>query len=142
MTTIRSRAFFVPWIEKDTRMNVAVIGATGIAGQQFLACPAGRWPLLSAALTACGLLWGRICHHVEREVSRFIPSTLSTSQVIPVVFRWRHSAGQSLNVLVNQPQVFRDVLHGGLKRFVDLLGVDLVVLMDDSVSEPGAGGDS
>ena len=24
------------------------------------------WPLLSAALTACVLLWGNVCHHVER----------------------------------------------------------------------------
>ncbi len=36
------------------------------------------WPLLSAALTAGVLLWGSVCHHVEREASRFIPSTLST----------------------------------------------------------------
>jgi hypothetical protein len=36
------------------------------------------WPLLSAALTACQLLWGSICHHVEREASRFIPSILLT----------------------------------------------------------------
>ncbi len=34
------------------------------------------WPLLSAALTACELLWGSVCHHVEREASRFIPSSL------------------------------------------------------------------
>src|SRR5262249_15160049 len=32
------------------------------------------WPLLSAALTAGSLLWGSICHHVEREASRFITS--------------------------------------------------------------------
>lgn len=32
------------------------------------------WPLLSAALTARALLWGRLCHHVKQEVSRFIPS--------------------------------------------------------------------
>jgi hypothetical protein len=24
------------------------------------------WPILSAALTACNLLWGSVCHHVER----------------------------------------------------------------------------
>src|SRR5262249_33109313 len=35
------------------------------------------WPLLSAALTACVLLWGSVRHHVEREASRFIPSRLS-----------------------------------------------------------------
>src|SRR5712691_7176418 len=34
------------------------------------------WPLLSAALTAGVLLWGRVGHHVKREASRFIPSTL------------------------------------------------------------------
>ena len=34
------------------------------------------WPLLAAALTAGSLLWGSVCHHVEREASRFIPSTL------------------------------------------------------------------
>jgi len=34
------------------------------------------WPLLSAALTARSLLWGSVCHHVEREASRFIRSTL------------------------------------------------------------------
>ena len=34
------------------------------------------WPLLSAALTASALLWGSLCHHVKREASRFIPSTL------------------------------------------------------------------
>src|SRR5216684_156790 len=32
------------------------------------------WPLLTAALTAGSLLWGSVCHHVEREASRFIPS--------------------------------------------------------------------
>src|SRR5262249_40081664 len=31
------------------------------------------WPLLTAALTAGSLLWGSVCHHVEREASRFIP---------------------------------------------------------------------
>jgi hypothetical protein len=34
------------------------------------------WPLLSAALTAGVLLWGRVGDHVKREASRFIPSTL------------------------------------------------------------------
>jgi hypothetical protein len=29
--------------------------------------------LLTAALTAGSLLWGRVCHHIEREASRFIP---------------------------------------------------------------------
>src|SRR5207245_11546804 len=37
------------------------------------------WPLLSAALTACELLWGTVCHHVEREASRFITSIRSRS---------------------------------------------------------------
>src|SRR2546425_11318136 len=34
------------------------------------------WPLLSAALSSCELLWGSVCHHVEREASRFIPSSV------------------------------------------------------------------
>ena len=34
------------------------------------------WPLLTAAMTAGVLLWGRVGHHVKREASRFIPSTL------------------------------------------------------------------
>jgi hypothetical protein len=34
------------------------------------------WPLLTAALTAGVLLWGRIGHHAKREASRFIPSML------------------------------------------------------------------
>jgi len=37
------------------------------------------WPLLSAALTACVLLWGSVRHHVEREASRFILSSLTIS---------------------------------------------------------------
>src|SRR5438093_1118521 len=37
------------------------------------------WPLLSAALTACELLWGSVCHHVEREARRFITSIRSRS---------------------------------------------------------------
>src|SRR2546426_5025560 len=32
------------------------------------------WPLLFPALTVGSLLWGSICHHVERKASRFIPS--------------------------------------------------------------------
>jgi hypothetical protein len=32
------------------------------------------WSLLTAALTAGVLLWGRVGHHVKREASRFIPS--------------------------------------------------------------------
>jgi hypothetical protein len=43
------------------------------------------WPLLSAALTAGVLLWGRVGHHVKREASRFIPSTLSTDPIDAVV---------------------------------------------------------
>src|SRR5262249_18018175 len=40
------------------------------------------WPLLSAALTACSLLWGSLCHHVEREASRFIPSMLGSRRAV------------------------------------------------------------
>jgi hypothetical protein len=36
------------------------------------------WPLLTAAMTAGVLLWGRVGHHVKREASRFIPSMLRT----------------------------------------------------------------
>ncbi len=39
------------------------------------------WALLSAALTACELLWGSVCHHVEREASRFIPSCVQERQM-------------------------------------------------------------
>ncbi len=40
------------------------------------------WPLLSAALTACELLWGSVCHHVEREAGRFIPSILRQNGLV------------------------------------------------------------
>ena len=39
------------------------------------------WPVLSAALTAGGLLWGHVGHHVKREASRFVPSTRALRRV-------------------------------------------------------------
>jgi hypothetical protein len=49
----------------------------------FLWTSMPRWStagLLSAALTARVLLWGRICHHVKREASRFTLSEIAPAK--------------------------------------------------------------
>jgi hypothetical protein len=73
--------------DKAKASRVAVVGAhhaappgTGAIGYyvEFLATGNAKMihgrSLLSAALTACSLLWGSVCHHVEREAGRFIVS--------------------------------------------------------------------
>src|SRR3972149_2369046 len=38
------------------------------------------WPLPFCGVDRGVLLWGSLCHHVKREASRFIPSTLSAAR--------------------------------------------------------------
>jgi hypothetical protein len=37
---------------------------------------------LCGALSVCSLLWGSICHHVEREASHFIPSQGAADRIV------------------------------------------------------------
>jgi len=82
------------------------------------------WPLLSAALTACVLLWGSVRHHVERKASGFIPSRLSRRWTKPRPRNWRRgwsapwrpcnqrrrtSFGAGFGVSVETPQTLKEI---------------------------------
>ncbi len=68
------------------------------------------WPLLSAALTAWMLLWGSVCHHVEREAGRFIQSMLLSGD--REVLEWRPRCNHCRCMVVRFSRLFRFV-HSG-----------------------------
>ena len=67
-----------PWHPASGSGIVGVIRVWEVDGPKPVHADANLvddWPLLAGALTACLLWWGSVCHNVEREASRFIPST-------------------------------------------------------------------
>src|SRR5215475_14169858 len=70
------------------------------------------WPLPSAALTA-GCSRGALCHHVKREASRFIPSTLSINGTAP----FRSAVGGAVERYEIRPVTHHSAISGALFVF-------------------------